>query len=225
MAHNGKYPKPSESFAAAMLRMAFLLLCLLMLSVYLMGGLLAKYNATATGSAQAQVAGIDCDIRIDAIDFVFNPAPARINALAVIHKITITNNSEVSYTCTLTPSVQNIPEQYRAAYTLHAPRDFPSVKCIENDSLGVSTLGDLYMEIAEGKVYYAIPSNEGDVWHSLTVENGEVSIPLGLLEIGASATIKVAYFIDLTKGVNFTVLSDPDAMPKLHCEVICEQVD
>lgn len=62
MANNGKYAKPSASLTPVLLRVAFVLLCLLMVSMYLMGGLLAKYTANGSGDDSARVAKFDVDV-------------------------------------------------------------------------------------------------------------------------------------------------------------------
>ena len=62
MANNGKYAKPSASLTPVLLRVAFVLLCLLMVSMYLMGGLLAKYTANGSGGDSARVAKFDVDV-------------------------------------------------------------------------------------------------------------------------------------------------------------------
>lgn len=60
MAYNGKYTKPSAG--AKLMRMAFVLLCLVILTVYLMGSLLAKYHATGAGDDDARVAKFEVNL-------------------------------------------------------------------------------------------------------------------------------------------------------------------
>ena len=60
MAYNGKYAKPSTG--ARLMRVAFVLLCMVIVSAYLMGGLLAKYHSTGSGGDQARVAKFEVNV-------------------------------------------------------------------------------------------------------------------------------------------------------------------
>lgn len=60
MAYQGKYTKPSSG--NPVMRIAFLLLCLLIVSMYMTGGLLAKYHATGSGKDSARVAKFDVNV-------------------------------------------------------------------------------------------------------------------------------------------------------------------
>lgn len=92
MAYQGRYEKPSGANVA--MRAAFVLMCLVILSVYMMGGLLAKYSSTGTDSDDARVA-----------KFAFTvqgaPAADQIVCTAVdngssTYTVTIQNQSEVA---------------------------------------------------------------------------------------------------------------------------------
>lgn len=97
MTHKRKYAKPSVS-TPTLMRVAFVLLCLLMLSVYLMGGLLAKYNATGSGSDSARVAKFDVDVAFsDGTDTIEGiEATLHYNQDAGSYTITVVNYSEVA---------------------------------------------------------------------------------------------------------------------------------
>lgn len=91
MAYNGKYGKPSGG--NIYLRLAFVLMCLVIVSVYMMGGLLAKYTVTGSGEDQARVAKFDVKI---------TGAPENMEVTAGqdpdtgVYQITVQNDSEVA---------------------------------------------------------------------------------------------------------------------------------
>ena len=90
MAYNGKYTKPSAG--ARLMRMAFLLLCLVILTVYLMGSLLARYHATGSGDDEARVAKFEV---------ILTGSPKNVECKPVdngdgTYTITVENKSEVA---------------------------------------------------------------------------------------------------------------------------------
>ena len=92
MAYQGKYEKPSGGIAT--MRAAFVLLCLVILSVYMMGGLLAKYSTTGKGSDEARVAKFDFNVQ-------GTPNTDKIVCTAVsgdngTYTVTVQNQSEVA---------------------------------------------------------------------------------------------------------------------------------
>lgn len=90
--NNGR-PSGKLSLGGILLRAALLLLCLVLLTVHLMGSLFAKYSTTASGSDSARVARFD----VQANCFYDNENDK--------YTLTITNDSEVtvayavSYSC------------------------------------------------------------------------------------------------------------------------------
>ena len=91
MAFSEKYAKPSAG--NTMLRIAFLLLILLLVSVYFVGGLLARYNATGSGEDDARVAKFDVQITGDAKDTVI---AASVDPDTGLYEIKVENDSEVA---------------------------------------------------------------------------------------------------------------------------------
>ena len=81
-------------------RVALLLLCLVMVSAYFTGGLLARYSSTAQSSDTARVAKFDVNVTGTPQNVEIN---ASVSSSGVYH-ITITNQSEVAVQYTLSVS-------------------------------------------------------------------------------------------------------------------------
>lgn len=78
-----------------LLRVALVLLCLVLLSVYLMKGLYARYQTTGSGSDSARVAKFDVVVSgmpSDTIQVICN----NYNGDTGVYTFTVTNNSEVA---------------------------------------------------------------------------------------------------------------------------------
>ena len=92
MAYNGKYTKPSAG--ARLMRVAFVLLCLVILTVYLMGSLLARYHATGSGDDEARVAKFEVNLsgQMENDKIVCKAVPSDDGTYVV----TIENKSEVA---------------------------------------------------------------------------------------------------------------------------------
>lgn len=92
MAYNGKYTKPSAG--ARLMRVAFVLLCMVSVSVYLMGGLLAKYHSSGSGEDEARVAKFEVNVTgtVPEGGIVCKPVDNGDGT----YTITIANNSEVA---------------------------------------------------------------------------------------------------------------------------------
>ena len=99
MAYNGKYTKPSAG--ARLMRVAFVLLCLVILTVYLMGSLLARYHATGSGDDEARVAKFEV---------ILTGSPKNVECKPVdngdgTYTITVENKSEVAVHYDLTAKI------------------------------------------------------------------------------------------------------------------------
>lgn len=86
--------------AGIVLRIIIVLLCLIVLSIYFMDGLYARYVSNGTGSDSARVAKFDVDVVGNAQDIEISTDSADNNYL-----ITITNRSEVDISYQLTVDV------------------------------------------------------------------------------------------------------------------------
>ncbi len=97
MAYQGKYTKPSSG--NPVMRIAFLLLCLLIVSMYMTGGLLAKYHATGSGKDSARVAKFDVNVTGAGADLgiVCGVKPETDG-----YTLTVENDSEVAVRYTIT---------------------------------------------------------------------------------------------------------------------------
>ena len=91
MAFSAKYAKPSTG--TVLMRVIFALLLLLIVSLYMVGGLLARYNATGSGEDDARVANFDVKVTGDAEDMVIEAA---IDPDTGVYAITVENDSEVA---------------------------------------------------------------------------------------------------------------------------------
>lgn len=92
MAYQGKYEKPSG--ASLTMRAAFVLLCLVILSVYMMGGLLAKYSTTGKGSDEARVAKFA--FTVQGVPNTNEIVCTAVSSGSSTYTITIQNQSEVA---------------------------------------------------------------------------------------------------------------------------------
>lgn len=140
MKYRTKYAKPSTG--DTMMRIAFLLLCLVIISVYMMGGLLAKYTANGSGDDSARVAKFDVKVTGTAEDLVMVAA----NTVdAESYQIRVKNDSEVAvrYTIhvTIEPGDENSDGQ----------PDFASddISCVIQRGGAVSNEGTLAVGAAE----------------------------------------------------------------------------
>ena len=87
--------------AGIVLRIIIVLLCLIVLSIYFMDGLYARYVSNGTGSDSARVAKFDVDVVGDA-DVAISTIQLTDNVI-----ITITNRSEVDISYQLTVDVDS----------------------------------------------------------------------------------------------------------------------
>lgn len=140
MENKAKYAKPSTG--DTMMRIAFLLICLVILSAYMMGGLLAKYTASGSGEDSARVAKFDVKVTGAAEDVEIAAAQDTDTGL---YQITVKNDSEVAvrYTIhvTIAPGDENKDGQ----------PDFASddISCVIQRGGAVSNEGTLAVGAAE----------------------------------------------------------------------------
>lgn len=108
MAYNGKYAKPSAFVGAVLMRTAMVLLCLVVLSVYLMGGLMAKYHAVGSGEDDARVAKFEVNVSgaLDKSAIVCTAADSDNGT----YTITIENKSEVAVHYKLAAVITDKPD-------------------------------------------------------------------------------------------------------------------
>lgn len=92
-AKNNRKPSPRMGAGSILMRVAAVLLCMVLGSFYLMGGMFARYATTGTGSDSARVAKFDVkvtgseDVTVDCAE-----------SSEGTYKITISNESEVAVT-------------------------------------------------------------------------------------------------------------------------------
>ncbi|MBR4971879.1 MAG: hypothetical protein IKY59_02805 [Oscillospiraceae bacterium] len=91
---NNVRPPLTLDFAGVLLRTALILLCLVLLSVHLMGSLFGKYSSTAEGSASASVAVFDVKVTGDPTDI--SVQCTQVPEDAATYQITVKNDSEVA---------------------------------------------------------------------------------------------------------------------------------
>lgn len=108
MAQQSEYRKPSGRppmrLGSLMIRVALILLCLVMISIHLMSGMYARYTTKGSGGDDARVAKFEVLTEGDAKGLVLTSAS--IDSASGDYKITITNNSEVAVTYTVTATAR-----------------------------------------------------------------------------------------------------------------------
>ena len=112
MKHRIKYAKPS--IGDGLMRIAFVLLCLVIFSVYMMGGLLAKYAASGSGEDDARVAVFNVT-EVDGKTSFSKELVIGLTPGTILEEIEVVNDSEVAvrYTITVTNETGNIPLEFQ----------------------------------------------------------------------------------------------------------------
>ena len=144
MKYRTKYAKPSTG--DGLMRIAFVLLCLVIFSVYMMGGLLAKYAASGSGEDSARVAKFDVKVTGTATDKEIVAVDVTdANANPGTYQITVKNDSEVAVSYII--SVTITPEDRNGDGT----PDFASddISCVIQRGGAVSNEGTLAVGAAE----------------------------------------------------------------------------
>ena len=107
MTYQAKYAKPSKGNGA--MRLAFVMLCLLMVSVYMMAGLLAKYRTSGDGGDGARVAKFDVRVTGTATDMDIECKEV---ADTGTYQITVENKSEVAVRYTVTVDIRPVDDAF-----------------------------------------------------------------------------------------------------------------
>lgn len=112
MAYNGKYTKPSAG--ARLMRVAFVLLCMVSVSVYLMGGLLAKYHSSGSGEDEARVAKFEVNVTgtVPEGGIVCKPVDNGDGTYTIM----IENQSEVAVRYELAATITEKPDYIKAEF-------------------------------------------------------------------------------------------------------------
>lgn len=109
---NRTRPSRGISPGGVLMRIALVLLCLVMLSVHLMGSLFARYTTAGNGADSARVAAFSVDVNGAPenlyIDVVTNPVTGN-------YTITVENDSEVAVSYTISVAVTPVDNQFDAA--------------------------------------------------------------------------------------------------------------
>ena len=118
MAYQAKYAKPSKGNPA--MRLAFVMLCLVILSVYMMAGLLAKYKTSGSGEDEARVAAFDVKVTGNVTD-------ANIVCTQETdtggYTVRVENDSEVAVSYTISVAIHPVADSFSPssiAYQLSA---------------------------------------------------------------------------------------------------------
>lgn len=126
MKEQTKYTKPSNG--STLLRLAFVLLMLVILSVYMMGGLLAKYNATGSGADDARVAKFH--VVAQGIDPNAVTVSAKLNEDTGTYSFKVENHAEVA-----------VKYDVLLSYATHLPGVSAKLDGKEITWIGTSNLG------------------------------------------------------------------------------------
>ena len=157
MAYQAKYAKPSKGNGA--MRLAFVMLCLVMVSVYMMAGLLAKYRTSGTGDDEARVAKFDVKVTGNATDTAINCTQ---DPDTGGYTIRIENDSEVAVRYTISVAIHPVDSKFSPA----------SIACQLSAQEGTLPVGPDAVE--EQTLTFSVVDWE-DVTQSMTGESGQVA--------------------------------------------------
>lgn len=238
--------KQSNIKTPLVFRIGAAVLCVMLIVCYITGRLYARYTATATGSASAKVAKIDC-----AVNYAFSgygdlgeiDGDGNI-VYAIIEDFSVENTGEVSYTYDLklkfskdiASATYDEPVAPPTGITLYAPRDvgtqsdkvtyvYHSSEDSTTGSTTAKTASDLtggkYTGFEKNKVYYAY-SGDGTTytWSDAALTDGALSVSQQDLMIGQKYYYKILYFIAPAPDVNLT----QQQMTLLY-KITCTQID
>lgn len=214
-----------------------LLLCVLIGTLNMVGGLYARYTAYATGTATANVAQIDFYMDDSGqFNYTFDDShkfDADIGGVyAVIVEFEVINTGEVSYEyqLNLRLSDANMATDYDDAtadayITLSAPKNLSYVDLIEGNNLlsskkPVVDITNSINMFNSGNAYYAFSSNGSDFTWSLTTVSNDGTAPLKkqALAIGEKNYYKLVYFIQMRPETSFKQM-------QFFYSAVCEQID
>lgn len=204
--------KQSNRKAPLVFRVGVALLCAMLITTNMMGGLYARYSTTVIGTASARVAKISYKIDPEVTNenlFLSSHAldadkvPADCTTVAVTETFTITNDGEVAYDYKLTLSlIDQATAQESTAYSLKSFADKAWIPTPDGED------GQTQDFVVGMFSYY-----END-------KPGTSSSPTltGTLAIGASVTYKIFYFINLQDA-------SLNQRQVLNYDIICTQND
>lgn len=223
-------------------RLGVILLCAMLFSSYLMGGLYARFSSTIMGSASVQAAKIDCTVNYEFSGYgdlgeINGDAGA---VFVVEEEFSVENTGEVSYTYDLSlrfskdvaSATFDTPVAPPTGFTLYAPKNVSDVIYVYHSSENASTgatiskkaselTGGAFAALKANKVYYAYSSNGIDyTWVETALMSETLSVPSQTLTIGQRYYYKIVYFIAPAPGVNLT----QQQMTLLY-NITCTQID
>lgn len=208
----------------AVFRVALALLCLALLTCNMMSDIYARYSASATGSASARVASIDCSVNYEFSgytleDIDFDAA----ENYAVIEEFTVTNTGEVAYTYTLDLKLSVDSND----------ASFSNTTTHGNFSLVAPDKVDKYLpdnstapnNIQSGKAYYAF-STDGTsyTWNETELTGDILSVSQTELSMADVHYYKVIYFVTMSTNLSSGESINSPQMA-LFYNITCEQID
>lgn len=234
--------RQSNRKAPLIFRVGLMLLCAMLVTTNMMGGLYARYSTTATGSASARVAKIDCAVNYDFSGYGdLGEIDGDVNGtvLVVMEEFSVENTGEVSYTYSLNlklskdiaSATYDNPANLPTGFTLDAPVNATTVSYVYHNSDDSTTgtmtnnykVSDLcdFSSFEEGKVYYAYSSDGASyTWTTATLNDGVLTVPEQTLTVGQQYYYKIIYFIEISPATNIT----QQQMTLLY-KIMCNQID
>ena len=211
-------------------RVGVILLCAMLFSSYLMGGLYARYSTAVTGSTAVQVAKIDVDVvgnffghTLTNVDFDNN------DVYAIIQDFTVVNAGEVSYKYDLKLRLSKdasdtnfdnpiLPEQFN----FDAPNATVTSYLYEGENKNAG------LSVTPGYAHYAYsPDGTNYTWYQTAVaDKEEISIrpPSASLVPDGVHYYRTVYFVTMNTGLsNGALINSPQMI--LFYSITCEQVD
>lgn len=157
MTYQGKYMKPSGRppmrLGSLMIRIALILLCLVMISIHLMGGMYAKYTTKGNGSDDARVAKFD--VKLTGVETDLNIVCDE-NPEKGTYTIKVENKSEVAVSYEISVSVTPLDSNGDGT----ADFDASAVSAVLNSDSGTLAVG---AEVATHELTFTV-----DDWSKIT---------------------------------------------------------
>lgn len=178
--------KQSNIKTPLVFRIGVALLCAILITSHMMGGLYARYSAAATGTSSARVAKISYKFEpeltngklfVSSCPLDMNDVPSDCNIVAVEESFTLINDGEVAYDYVL---------KLNLTYENVALTDY-SLTSLSNSAWVAST--KLKTPFETGKFYYYTSDYSN-------LESASEPILTGTLGIGEKVTYKILYFIN-----------------------------
>lgn len=212
-------------------RVGVVLLCAMLITTSMMGGLYARYTTTVTGSATARVAKIDVAVTYDGLPgYTLKDVSFDTDVFAVVETFTVENNGEVSYTYDIQLRLSkdtNVSSFDKPAYQTQFKLSKPEKSITK-------VLGDTGLSVAiakgfqTGKAYYAFSTDGtsyGD-WIATDVNANTITIVNSpALAIGGKHYYKTIYFVVMDEGLMGSDNSLNCPTMTLFYKITCEQVE